>query len=233
MNIAILFSGGKDSINAIKLAKQKGWDIKYLLSVKPNRTDCYLFHFATVEYTKEIAKILGYNHILVNCDIANPQKEAEIIKDIIAKNPVDAVVLGGIGLQETQIKVLRDTLFPLGVEVFASHKDEDHENLIRKMINQGYEIIITQIASDGMKEWLGKTLTRDNFDELKKDSIKYGFHIGFEGGYADTFVIDGPIFDKRLEILNFEKVMESENNGYIKIKDYIVREKKSKILPIF
>ena len=110
MNIAILFSGGKDSINAVKLAKQKGWNIKYLLSVKPNRTDCDLFHFATVEHTKEIAKILGYNHILVDCDVADPQKEAEIVKNIIAKNPVDAVVLGGIGLQETQLKVIRDNL---------------------------------------------------------------------------------------------------------------------------
>ena len=62
MNIAILFSGGKDSVNAIQLAKQKNWNIKYLLSVKPTRTDCYLFHFATVEHTKEIAKILGYNY---------------------------------------------------------------------------------------------------------------------------------------------------------------------------
>ena len=116
MNVAILFSGGKDSINAIRLAKEKGWNIKYLLSVKPNRTDCYLFHFATVEFTKEISKILGYNHILVECDVADPIKEAEIIKNIVAKNHVDSVVLGGIARTNSwyiftnPIRVLEDAL---------------------------------------------------------------------------------------------------------------------------
>tara|TARA_B100000315_G_scaffold136852_1_gene126090 strand:- start:12317 stop:13021 length:705 start_codon:yes stop_codon:yes gene_type:complete len=232
MNIAILFSGGKDSINAVQLAKQKGWNIKYLLSVKPSRTDCYLFHFATVEHTKEIAKILGYSHILVDCDVADPQKEADIVKEVVTKNPVDAVVLGGIGLQETQLKVIRDTLFPLGIEVFASHKDENHESLMRKLIKDNYEIIITQVASDGMSKWLGKKLTKDNFEELKKDSIKYGFHVGFEGGYADTFVVDGPIFKKRFEVLDTEKVMDTEESGYVIIKDYIIKDKKSRITQI-
>jgi len=232
MNIAILFSGGKDSVNAIQLAKQKNWNIKYLLSVKPTRTDCYLFHFATVEHTKEIAKILGYNHILVNCDVADPKKEAEIVKEVVAKNPVDAVVLGGIGLQETQLKVIREVLFPLGVEVFASHKDEDHESLVRNMIKEGYEIMITQVASDGMNKWLGKTLTKDNFDELKKDSLKYGFHIGFEGGYADSFVVDGPIFSKRFDVMDSKRVMESEDSGHIIINDYLIKDKKKKLTTI-
>lgn len=233
MNVAILFSGGKDSINAVRLAKEKGWNIKYLLSVKPNRTDCYLFHFATVEFTREISKILGYNHILADCDVADPIKEAEIVKNVIIKNPVDAVVLGGIGLQETQLKSIRDVLFPLGVEVFASHKGEDHESLMRGMLKDGYEIVITQVASDGMKQWLGKTLTKDNFDDLKRDSIKYGFHIGFEGGYADTLVVDGPIFEKRFNALEMEKVMESENSGHVIIKNYMIKEKRTKILPVF
>ena len=74
MDVAILFSGGKDSTFAIQHAKQKGWNIKYLISVKPTRKDCFLFHFATVEHTKEIAKILNIPHILTSCSIANPEK---------------------------------------------------------------------------------------------------------------------------------------------------------------
>ena len=57
MDVAIMYSGGKDSTYAIEYALDKGYNIKYLLSVKPNRTDCYLFHFATVEHTKELADI--------------------------------------------------------------------------------------------------------------------------------------------------------------------------------
>ena len=81
MKVAILYSGGKDSTLAIDYALKNKHQIEYLLSVKPTRTDCYLFHFATVEHTREIAKILNIPHILTSCSIANPEQEAQLIKN--------------------------------------------------------------------------------------------------------------------------------------------------------
>ena len=226
MNIAILFSGGKDSINAVKLAKQKGWNIKYLLSVKPSRTDCYLFHFATVEHTKELASALGIDHIYTTCEVADPHAEAEIIREIVSQNPVDALVLGGVGLQETQIKTLRDAVFDLGVEVFATHAGMDHEELITQMIAEGYDIRITQVAAEGLgKEWLGKQLNAATFTELKERSQRHGFHIGAEGGHYDTLVVDGPLFPKRFEIIDAHAVMDSEFSGYLKVTKIAVVDK--------
>ena len=112
MDIAILYSGGKDSTYAIEYCKNKNWNIKYLISIKPDRTDCYLYHFATVELTKDLAKILGYKHFYLTCDIADPEKEALIVKDLVKKNKIDALVLGGTGLQETQIRSLQKPLLP-------------------------------------------------------------------------------------------------------------------------
>ena len=158
MKVAILYSGGKDSNYAVDLAKEKGWEIKYLLSVKPNRADCFLFHFATVESTPEQANILGLRHMLVGCNVADPVKEADIIKEVVEKNPVDAVILGGTGLQETQIRSIQNALRPLGVEAFASHNGLDQDKIMNDMVRKGYEFMITQVASDGMLNWLGKTI---------------------------------------------------------------------------
>ena len=226
MDIAIMYSGGKDSTLAIEYALSKGYNIKYLLSVKPNRTDCYLFHFATVEHTKELAKILGLKHILINCDVADPVKEAELVKNVVLKeDKVDALILGGIGLQLTQLGSLQRALMPYNIEVYAAHAGSDHETLFREMLDKGYEILISQVASDGLIKWLGKTITKENFEDLKKDSIKYGFHLGFEGGFADSLVIDGPIFNKKLEILDSEKVIESDYNGYVLVNNLKVVNK--------
>jgi diphthamide synthase (EF-2-diphthine--ammonia ligase) len=82
MEVAILYSGGKDSTLAIEYAAKKNWSIKYLISVKPTRRDCYLFHYSTVELTRHIAKILGIKQIYVTCSEADPKKEAEIIRKI-------------------------------------------------------------------------------------------------------------------------------------------------------
>lgn len=226
MDVAILYSGGKDSTYAIEYALEKKWNIKYLLSVKPNRTDCYLFHFATVELTRNISEFLGIRQIYAACTEADPVKEAMIVKNIVEQNPVDSVILGGIGLQETQIKSIRDALFPLGIDVFASHAGYDHLTLMKEMIRKGYEIILTEVAADGLgKNWLGQRLNEKNLDEFVKLSKKYGFHIGGEGGPYNTLVCDGPIFPKRLEIVSFDKIMDGEFNGYIEAKEVKILDK--------
>ena len=228
MDIAIMYSGGKDSTLAIEYALNKGYNIKYLLSVKPNRTDCYLFHFATVEHTKELAKILGLKHILINCDVADPVKEAELVKNVVLKeDKVDALILGGIGLQLTQLGSLQRALMPYNIEVYAAHAGSDHETLFREMLDKGYEILISQVASDGLIKWLGKTITKENFEDLKKDSIKYGFHLGFEGGMADSFVLSCPMYnDKKLVIDESEKVIEDAYCGHVIVKKLHIMEQK-------
>ena len=113
--------------------------------------------------------------------------------------------------------------------MFASHAGEEHDIVMVKMLNNGYEILVTQIASDGLKDWLGKKITKVNFSQLKKDSVKYGFHIGFEGGYADTLVTDCPIFPKKLVIEDMSIVFEDNYCGHVVINKYRMEEKKPEI----
>ena len=235
MDVAILYSGGKDSTFAIQYAKEKDWNVKYLISIKPTRKDCYLFHYATVEHTQVLSRMLGIPHFYTKCKVADPVKEAGIVKKIVEKNQnkkemkIDAVVLGGTGLQETQLKSIQTALRPLKVEAFASHAGEEHDLVMEQMLRNGYEILITQVASDGLKEWLGKKITRENFQQLKRDSIKYGFHIGFEGGYADTLVTDCPMFPKRFVIEHMSLIFEDKYCGHIMINKYRMEDKTEKI----
>ena len=229
MDIAILFSGGKDSAFAIDYALNKGWNIKYLISVKPARKDCFLFHYATVEQTKDIAKMLQIPHFYVKCKVADAVKEADIVKEVVQLNQkrfkIDAVVLGGTGLQETQLKSIQNALMPLKVDAFASHAGEEHDLIMEQMLDNGYEILITQIASEGLKDWLGKKITKENFSQLKKDSVKYGFHIGFEGGYADTLVTDCPLYTHRLVIGGMSIVFEDDYCGHVVVNKYRMESK--------
>lgn len=218
MKVAILYSGGKDSTFALDYAKNKGWDVRYLLSVKPTRTDCFLFHYATVEHTVHLAMMLGIKHILTGCDVADPLLEAEIVKNVVLKEEkVDAVVLGGVGLQETQLRSIQKALMPHGIEVFAAHAGDDHIAVMKQMIAKGYKFMITQVAADGFNEqWLGRVLaTSNDVDMLVACANKYGFHAGGEGGHYDTFTIDGPVFSHALDVQILEKRMETACSGHI------------------
>ncbi len=220
MRVAIMFSGGKDSNYAVKYALDKGWDIRYLLSVKPTRTDCYLFHFATVEHTKLQAEALELKHHLLTCSVADPKEEAEIVRKFVVSNEkVDAVILGGTGLQAMQIRSIQEALLPHKVEVFASHSGEDHIKLFEQMIKDGFKIMMTQFAADGLTlDWLGRVIDGKNYQELKKLSETYGFHLPAEGGHWDSFVIDGPTFKKKLVIEEYQKVQETKHSGYLVAK---------------
>lgn len=230
MNVAIMYSGGKDSNYAVKFAQDKGWNIKYLLSVKPTRTDCYLFHFATVEHTPLQAKALGLKHHLISCNVAEPKKEAEIVRKFVVDNEkVDAVILGGTGLQATQIKSIQEALMPYGIEVFAAHSGEDHLEVLKMMISDGFEIMITQVASEGLPNWLGKTINAGNIAQLEHDSVKYGFHVGGEGGYYDSFVVNAPTFKQRIELTGLKTVMEDQYSGHIVASSAKIIEKEKTI----
>lgn len=225
MDVAILYSGGKDSTYSIEYCQNKGWDIKYLISIKPNRNDCYLYHFATVEFTKELAKVLGYKQFYLPCKVADPKKEALIVKNVVKKNKVDALVLGGVGLQETQLRSLQEALTSLNVKVFASHAGLDNRDLMREMLERGYRFMITQVASDGLINWLGKEITKSNLNLFFDDANRYGFEWGGEGGYYDSLAFAGPIFGNRaLEIKEVKKVVEDKYCGHIIIKKFNIVE---------
>jgi len=226
MKVAILFSGGKDSTLAVETALSKGWEISYLLSIKPTRKDCYLFHYATVEHTVKIAEMLGLKHKLVGCAVADAKAEAAIVRRVVEKDRVDAVVLGGTGLQETQIKSIKEALASLRIKVFASHQGEDHGKVLKEMIDKGYEICITQFASAGFDQgMLGYTLTKENFDEFVQKSNKFGFHVGGEGGYYDTFVLNAPFFKKSFNFSEKQKVIDGAHTGHLIANKLVEREK--------
>jgi len=71
---------------------------------------------------------------------------------------------------------------------------------------------------------LGIILNHSTVQDLFKLSRKYGFNISFEGGEAETIVLDCPIFRKRLEILT-SKIHWDGQRGIVEISDIVLLDK--------
>lgn len=221
MKVGVMFSGGKDSTMALYEAMKKGWNVKALIAVKPKNTEAYLWHYPTVEWTKLSAKSLGIPLHFVRSEGIGPENETKELEEVIKNLDVDALLLGGIGLQKTQINTIRKLAERYDKKVIVPHADMDHFELMRQAVMEGFDIRITNVATDGLgEEWLGRKLDLPVLDELQRLSKKHGFHEGGEGGYYDSFVVDGPIFKNKIEFLESENIWDNETaSGYLDVKN--------------
>jgi uncharacterized protein (TIGR00290 family) len=87
--------------------------------------------------------------------------------------------------------------------------EKDRENLIEELIEAGFETVIVASKKDLLgQEWLGRRIDYDFVRDISK--IK-GVDISGEGGEYHTFVVSGPIFKKKINILKSEKITRDQH----------------------
>ncbi len=224
MKVAIMYSGGKDSSMALKYALDKSWNVEALISVKPKSTESFLYQYATVEWTRLSSEALGIPAIHIRSEKIGPKEEAEELEAVFSRLNVNKILVGGVGLQATQIREWKRVAGKFGLELMVPYENLTSEELFRKTIDSGFDIMMTDVASDGLgPEWLGRKLNKSNFEEFKELSKEFGFDILGEGGYYNTFVVDGPIFKKKIEFIDAEKVWDNKTaSGYLEVNNAIL-----------
>ena len=72
---------------------------------------------------------------------------------------------------------------------------------MKELLSENFEYVISTVSSDGLNDsWLGRTIQESDLIELKKLQQKFDFNLNFEGGEAETFVTNCPLFEKPLII---------------------------------
>lgn len=227
MKVAVLFSGGKDSAMAVHYALQKGYEIQALIAVKPRNTEAYLWHYSTVEWTILSAQAMGLPLILLKADDIGPESEAKVLEKVFEKLKINAILLGGVGLQKTQINSVKKIAEEFKIKVLVPYENYSSEDLLREEIQSGLDIRITNVAVDGLgPEWLGKKLDGKSAMQMKMLAEKHGFNLLGEGGHYDSFVVDGEMFKKKIEFLDTKKVWDSKtSSGYLEVTNAELAEK--------
>ena len=80
---------------------------------------------------------------------------------------------------------------------------------MKELINDNFEFIISSVSSDGLDQsWLGKLINLSELKKLENLSKKFQFNLNFEGGEAETFVINCPLFKNRIKIIKSNKIWD-------------------------
>ena len=218
MKVAVLFSGGKDSVFALHRAIEQGRDVAVLIVLKSANPYSYMFHVPNIDLVKMQAKALKIPIIFKKTE-GIKEKELKDLKAALmqAKRQykIEGVVSGAVDSDYQRYRI-EAVCGDLGLRSLALLWHLDPETYMVELFKAGFKVIITAVAAEGFDEsWLGKELSMETLEELKILHQRYGIHISGEGGEFETLVIDGPIFKKKIEILDAEKIWKGDNGQYI------------------
>jgi diphthine-ammonia ligase len=216
MNVAALFSGGKDSVFAVYITKQYGWNVTHLVSILPEQPDSWMFHSINIHLTGQLAEALG---IPLVTRVTTAEKEAELgdLKILLQDLEIDGVISGAIASEYQRVRIER-ICDELGIKSFTPLWHKNQELLLRNQVRAGFHIIITGVFAQGLDAtWLGRTIDEGTIDALVHLNKKYGINIAGEGGEYETLVLSGPGFSKRLVIDDMIKEWKRDS-GVLRVR---------------
>ncbi|HYO07246.1 MAG TPA: diphthine--ammonia ligase, partial [Phototrophicaceae bacterium] len=166
-----------------------------------------LYHFPNNTLFKRISEAVEIPIIEKYCnDIRKEQEIGELclsVKQAIDQYSIKGLIHATIS-SRFQLKVFEEISNNLNLKLYSPVWGIDPFQYYNDLMDSDFEIIITRVAAHGLDEkWLGRTIDRENYELLKKYSKKYKFNITFEGGEAETMVLNCPIYKKRIRIAKY------------------------------
>jgi len=226
MKVAALFSGGKDSTFTVYHCQKKGYDVKYLISMVPENPESYMFHHPNIRLAGKLAESMGIPIIMQETK-GEKEKELDDMRKAISRvrQDVDAVVAGGIASKYQADRIGR-VCHSLGLKFIAPIWNVEGGKYWKMLLQAGFDVIIVSVSAEGLgKEWLGRRIDEQAFRELKSLSKRFSFHLGFEGGEAETIVTNAPMYGKMLLIADAKTEWDGISGTY-EVTDSMLIDKK-------
>jgi ABC transporter with metal-binding/Fe-S-binding domain ATP-binding protein len=217
MKLGVLFSGGKDSVFACWRAMEKN-DIACLITVVSENADSYMFHTPNICCTRLQAEAMGIPQLSWP---TRGEKEVEL-EDLMAavaaardQYGIEGVVTGAIESVYQAVRVQR-ICRSLDLWCFNPLWQINQVDYLRQLRFVGFRVIISGVYAYPFEEsWLGKELTEELIQSLSRLQEKYTINPSGEGGELETFVLDGPLFKKKIEILKASQSYANYSGQYI------------------
>ena len=219
MKVGVLFSGGKDSTFAAYLARERGDELACLITLSPLRLDSYMFHFPNIRWTAMQAEAMHLPQVMLETKGVKEEELVDLRRAIeTAKHDysIEGVYTGALAsvYQKSRVERICDEL---AVKAVSPLWQIDPISHLTNIIARGFEVTMTGVAALGLDEsWLGRGLDNDAIRDLAKLHAKYGVNPGLEGGEGETFVLDCPLFDRRIRVTSSKKHWEGDA-GYLEI----------------
>jgi len=220
------WSGGKDSCLACYKAIKQGYNIKYLLNFISKESKRGCFHGIESSLMKLQSEAIGIPLVQkeVTADMKKYEEEFKEAVTGLKGEQINSMVFGDIFLLD-HINWVERVCKDIGINPIEPLWNNKPENIIEEFINLGFKAIIVSAQAEKLgKEFIGRYIDKKLTGELKEREV---CPCG-ENGEFHSLVVDGPIFKKRIEIMESQPVLKDGfwKHWFLDIKKYQLSEKR-------
>ena len=211
LQLAASWSGGKDSCLSCYKAISAGFEVSHLLNMINKDAKRSMSHGLNARLISAQAQAIG---------IAMVQKEVtwdtyeQGLKNAVyelREKGVTGMVFGDMDLQEHK-DWIEKVCAELEIKPIMPLWGAAPEQVLHEFVAEGFEAVVVSAKSDYFgSEWLGRKVDQELIRELQGLENEMHIHICGESGEYHTFVTAGPLFEKRVKILQSHKVLR---DGY-------------------
>jgi len=226
MKVVASWSGGKESCFACYKAMLDGFEVSHLLNFVSKEEKC-MSHGLDAQLMVAQSKAIGIPILQreITWDTYEDGFKAAVMD--LKQMGIKGAVFGDIDVQDHKEWVNR-VCSEVGIIPMEPLWGLSPEQILTDFINEGFEAIVVNVKADLFdEEWLGRKVDEKFLEDLSELQKNHNFHICGEFGEYHTLVTDGPIFKKRIKILDSKRVLKE---GYWKhwlldISRYDIEEK--------
>ena len=219
LKAAVSWSGGKDSSFSLYRSTCNGLEI------------CFLLNFINRDVRRTMSHGLDPRLIAAQAEAVEiPIVQRETTWDTyeqefkravaeLKRQGVGAVVFGDIDLQGHKDWIER-VCGELEVMPILPLWGDEPQKLLNDFLDAGFEAIVVTAKADLLgEEWLGQKMGAEFIKELHRLNKESNVHPCGEQGEYHTFVTDGPIFKRRIKMIDSQKVLR-EGYRFLDISKY-------------
>lgn len=210
--VIALWSGGKDAMLALCLARELGHEVVALVTFAPPNPH-FLAH--PLPLVRRQAEALGLPHRLVTITAPFEQSYEQALAALQQEWKIEGVVTGDIDRVNGADNWICARCQPLGLTVHQPLWQQTRQNLLSQL--EAHDIVAHLSCVDTRvlgAEWVGRVLDAPTLAELQQLAAAQGFDASGEQGEYHTMVTDGPGFGAPIALDGW-RIAHQEHLAYL------------------
>lgn len=219
MKVVVSWSGGKESTFACYKAISEGFEVSYLMNFISKDGRC-MSHGLDYKLILAQAEAIGIPMVQREVTWETYEQGFKSVIRELKQSDVKGAVFGDISNIAGHEGWIDRVCSELGIKPIKPLWGNDPKQLLSDFVEEGFEALVVTAKADLFgKEWLSRKVDAAFIEDMLMLKEKLNIDPCGELGEYHTFVYDGPIFKKRIELLHFRKKL-MKGYWFLDIKDF-------------